>query len=386
VYVEPIVGGRDYRFAIKLGKPKDVEAAKAGTKLARANFRCVMSGTPISGDYIKAEGKAGRMGTRLMAIAAEGQRGRVYLSPTPEQEAAAKKARPEWKPEGDVPARLTGGTCVPYGLATWGDLFTPRQLVALATFSDLVGEAIERVRHDAVRAGVPANSKVLRDGGNGTDAYAEAVGVYLDLAVGRIADYCSSICTWANNPQMEIVRGTFARQALPMTWDFAEPNVFGPSTGSLDIILGWIGKAIERLAGCSFGRAFQDNASQPSALSLTPVVSTDPPYYDNIGYADLSDYFYVWLRRALRPVFPDLTATLAVPKSEELVAAAYRHGSKEQAEAFFLDGMTSAMHQLAKQSHPAFPVTIYYAFKQAESERDLANSHGTLGPQRWNRC
>lgn len=373
VYIEPVITAGGYDFRIRLGKSKDAEAAKAGTKLARANFKCVMSGTPISGDYIKSEGEAGRMGARLMAVVAEGERGRVYLSPSDNDEVTAGKAKPEWKPDGDVPARLTGGTCVPYGLTTWGDLFTPRQLVALTNFSDLVGEAIERITRDAARAGLSDDVTPLCDGGNGARAYAEAVAVYLDLAVGRVADYCSTICTWANNPQMEIVRGTFGRQALPMTWDFAEPNVFGPSTGSLDIILGWIGKAIERLAACGVGHAFQQNAAQLSVPSSAPVVSTDPPYYDNIGYADLSDFFYVWLRRALRPVFPDLTATLAVPKAEELVAAAYRHGSKEKAEAFFLNGMTEAMQRLADRSHPAFPVTIYYAFKQSESETD----HGT---------
>lgn len=367
VYVEPVIENGTYSFSIKMGKPMDFASAKAGTKLARgANFKCVMSGAPIASEHIYGEANAGRMGARLMAIVAEGERGRVYLAPTPEHEAAAAQARPEWKPEVAMPDNPRWFSPPLYGLKTFGDLFTPRQLVALTTFSDLVSEAVDRIRRDAIASGMADDGEALRVGGTGATAYAESVGVYLDLAVGRVADYCSSICTWANNPQMEIVRGTFGRQALPMTWDFAEPNVFGPSTGSLDIILGWVSKAMDRLAACGRGHAFQQNAAQISEPASAPVVSTDPPYYDNIGYADLSDYFYIWLRRGLRSIFPELTATVAVPKAEELVATPYRHGGKEKAENFFLEGMTQAMQRLAERTHPAFPVTIYYAFKQSE--------------------
>jgi putative DNA methylase len=380
-YVQPVIEDGGYRFTVKVGKPKDAEAAKAGTKLARgANFGCVMSGTPIAGDYIKAEGKAGRMGARLMAIVAEGQRGRIYLSPTPEHEAAAKKAKPEWKPEGEVPPRLTGGTCVPYGLSTWGDLFTPRQLVALTTFSDLVGEAMERIRRDALAAGLPDDPTQLRDlpapgearqagGGSGATAYAEAVGVYLACAVDYAANYWSVIAT----PAEGFIRGTFARQALPMTWDYAEAPPFGGTSGNWMGGIEWAAKAMDAFPIARSGSASQADAANQQT-SISKVVSTDPPYYDNIGYADLSDFFYVWLRRSLRPVFPDLFATLAVPKAEELVATPYRHGGKDKAETFFLDGMTQAMHRLAEQSHPAFPVTIYYAFKQSESETDVGTA------------
>lgn len=357
VYVNPVIEGDGYRFTVKIGKPKHENATKNGTSAGkRGGFLCVMSGTPLPYGYIRDEGSAGRMGERLMAIVAEGERGRVYLDPTPEHEAMAGKAKPEWKP--DTPLHGKSRVNVSnYGMNTYGNLFTPRQLVALETFSDLVQKT-----RDSVVAG-------LHDG-TGAIAYADAVAVYLGLAVGRIADYCSTVCTWASNPQMEIVRGTFARQALPMTWDFAEPNIFGPSTGSLEIILGWITKAVDRLPGSAAGHAFQENAAQRSEGLIAPVVSTDPPYYDNIGYADLSDFFYVWLRRSLKGIFPELFATVAVPKAEELIATPYRHGSKEKAEAFFLEGMTQVMHHLAEHTHPAFPVTIYYAFKQVESDAE----------------
>jgi putative DNA methylase len=364
-YVEPVIEDGAYRFTVKVGKPKDAEAAKNGTKLSRANFACLMSGAPVSGDYIKSEGKAGRIGARLMAIVAEGDRGRVYLAPTPEMEAVALTAQPTWKPEGEIPKRMTGGNCTPYGLTTWGDLFTPRQLVALTTFSDLVQEARDRVQRDALAAGLVADNKLLRDGGTGAAACADAVGVYLAFSVDKAADYWSTICTWHSSK--ELIRNTFGRQAIPMTWDYVETSVFSESSGNVSSAIEWAQKAICAFPAAAHGFAAQGDA-QTQDVSSGRVVSTDPPYYDNIGYADLSDFFYVWLRRSLRPVFPDLFATVAVPKAEELVATPYRHGSKDRAEAFFLDGMTQAMHRLARQAHPAFPVTIYYAFKQAESD------------------
>jgi putative DNA methylase len=368
-YVEPVIEGGGYRFTVKVGKPKDAEAAKNGTKLVRANFGCLMSGAPVSGDYIKAEGKAGRMGARLMAIVAEGTRERVYLAPTPEHEAAARKAKPEWKPEGDIPTRMTGGNCTPYGLTTWGDLFTPRQLVALTTFSDLVGEAMQQVRRDALKAGLPDHPVPLRDGGSGSAAYAEAVGVYLGMAIDYAANYWSVIAT----PAEGFIRGTFARQALPMTWDYAEAPPFGGTSGNWLAGIEWISKAIDAFPLIGSGAASQADAAGQH-VSRDKLISSDPPYYDNIGYADLSDFFYVWMRRSLRGIFPELFATVAVPKAEELVATAYRHGSKAKAETFFLDGMTQAMHRLVEQAHPAFPVTIYYAFKQSESETEAGTA------------
>ncbi len=375
-YVEPVIEDGGYRFTVKMGKPKSADALKSGTSAGkRAAFKCLMSGIPIPYEHIRSEGRAGRMGARLMAIVAEGERGRVYLAPTEEMEVTARQTEPTWKPDCEMPKKHRNFQTPGYGMENLSDIFTDRQLTALTTFSDLVQEARERVVQDVRAVGVSDGSNNSTDGGNA--AYANAIATYLGLAVGRVADYCSTICTWASNPQMEIVRGTFARQALPMTWDFAEANIFGPSTGSLDIILGWISKAIERLPSCGVGHAFQENAGEPQAGRIDTVTSTDPPYYDNISYADLSDFFYVWLRRSLKLVYPDIFATLAVPKTEELIAAPHRHGGAEKTQAFFLDGMTQAMHRLAAKAHPAFPITIYYAFKQSES--DTENSTASTG-------
>ncbi len=247
-------------------------------------------------------------------------------------------------------------------MVRWRDLFTPRQLVALTTLSDLVGEAMERVRGDAAAAGLPDDDAPLRDGGTGARAYAQAVAVYLGLGVDRLGDRGSSICTW--DVGYNKIRNTFSRQAIPMTWDYAECNPFSAATGNWTAMVNWTAKALAASSGTTASFAHQVDAR--SGCRPDVVTSTDPPYYDNIGYADLSDFFYVWLRRSLRTVFPHLFATIAVPKAEELVATPYRHGSRDAAEAFFLAGMKRALGLLAAQAHPGFPITVFYAFKQSE--------------------
>ena len=250
-------------------------------------------------------------------------------------------------------------------------LFTPRQLVALTTFSDLVTEVRARVERDAIVAGLPDDGTPLRDGGTGATAYAEAVGVYLAFAVSKMTNIGSSIASWMSD--RGAFRETFARQAIPMTWDFAEANTFADMGGSFAIAIEKGAMVIDAFPSSVASFAVQADAALQT-VSDGKLVSTDPPYYDNIGYADLSDFFYVWLRRSLKPLLPELFATLAVPKAEELVATPYRHGSKDKAETFFLDGMTQAMHRLAENAHPAFPVTIYYAFKQSEKKGDEGTS------------
>lgn len=380
-YVEPVFENGGYRFVVKVGKPKNADATKAGTKLSRgANFSCVMSGGPIESDHIYSEANAGRIGARLMAIVAEGDRGRVYLAPTPSHEEIATRAKPEWKPELAMPENPRWFSPPLYGLKTYGDLFTPRQLVALNTFSDLVLEAREKAKADAFAAGLKDASgskptdpdKPLVEGGLGAQAYADAVAVYLGFGVDYASNYWSVIAT----PAEGFIRGTFARQALPMTWDFAEAPVFGETSGNWTGGIEWISKALEAFASRGIGYGTQADAAQQD-ISQSKVISTDPPYYDNIGYADLSDFFYVWMRRTLRAVIPSNFETLAVPKAEELVATPYRHGGREAAESFFLAGMTEAMHRLADQAHEAFPTTIYYAFKQ--SETDSADGTASTG-------
>lgn len=373
VYVEPVIESSTYRFTVKVGKPKDPVKAKRGTKLSRgANFECLMSGAPMASDYIKEEGKAGRMGATLMAIVAEGVRGRVYLAPTSDHEAAARNVKAERRPEVTISGSAQYLGVKPYGMDRFDQLFTERQLVALETFSDLVGEAMTQVFRDALSAGLADKSDPLRAGGAGALAYAEAVALYLGIALSRLADIQNSLCSWENTKTQ--VRHLFTRQAIPMLWDFGENNVFGEAAGDYLVSLGSMVKAIERLPSAVQGHVAQADA-QTQCLSSGKVISTDPPYFDNVPYADLSDFFYVWLRKTVRGIFPDLFTTLAVPKTEELVAFAYRHETgRAGAEAFFLSGMTKAMRRLVEKAHPDFPVTIYYAFKQSESDGEAGIS------------
>ncbi|WP_425618992.1 DUF1156 domain-containing protein [Anatilimnocola sp. NA78] len=369
-YVQPVVGKSGYTFTVKVGKPP--AEAKAGTSAGkRAAFRCLMSNVPIDYDYILGEGNTQPpgLGQKLMAIVAEGTKGRVYLAPTTEHEVVAREALPAWQPEGETPPQLTGGGAQAhrFGLNTWASLFTRRQLVILSTCVDLLGEVTERIRCDAVAAGVMSDERGLDACGTGAKAYAEAVSVYLACAVDKFTECHSSICTWSNSPKNELVVSTFRRQALPMTWDFGESNPFADSSGSFTKIIDAVVKVVLGALPAAIASTVTQADAQRQVLSQNRFVSCDPPYYDNIAYADLSDFFYVWLRQTLRPVFPYLLATIAVPKAEELVATAYRHGSQEKAEKFFLDGMTQTMHNIAVQAHPAAPLTIYYAFKQSES-------------------
>ncbi|MGE5619339.1 MAG: DUF1156 domain-containing protein [Sphingomonadaceae bacterium] len=370
-YVEPVIEGDSYRFTVKVGKPKDPEAAKNGTKLSGANFRCLMSDIPISGDYIKAEGKAGRMGTRLMAIAAAGQRGRIYLSPPDAMEGMVKQDKPSWVPDVEISGSTQYIGVKPYGIEKFSQLFTNRQLMALTTLSDLVQDAREQVRKDAIDFGFSADGRESRRNDLSTSEYADALTMYLGMCVSRQANRSATLNFW--DPLGENVQQVFARQALSMTWDYVEGNPFSESSGSFTGQVEYLTNALWSLPSCEEGQARQLDATRQD-LSYGKVISTDPPYFDNVPYADLSDFFYIWLRRTLKPIFPDLFATLAVPKAEEIVAFAYRHENKEEAGAFFLERMGKAMQRLAEQVHPTFPVTIYYAFRQSKTEDDLGTA------------
>ena len=371
-HVHPIVQGDQYQFTVRMGTAPP-EAHKGTTAGKRGGFFCLVSGTPIDYEYIRSEGQEGRLGQKLMAVVVEGPKCRLYLSPTAAMEAIAAEASPIWKPETETHGKCRVNIGL-YGLTTWGDLFTPRQLVSLTTFSDLIAEAEAKIRRDVIDSGIPDNGNGLSVNGNGPTAYSQAVSVYLACALSRLASYNNTICHW--NMKGGSVGGIFSRQAIAMSWDYIEVNPLEKMSGNWDGGIEWVCDVLNDLVlAKTTGTAEQADASKQD-VSIGKIVSTDPPYYDNIGYADLSDFFYVWLRRSMRHVFTDLFATLAAPKTEELVATPYRHGTREKAEAFFLSGMTLAMHRLAEQAHPAFPVTIYYAFKQSESD----GKNGTISP------
>ncbi|BCV23912.1 DUF1156 domain-containing protein [Gelria sp. Kuro-4] len=355
------------RFEVKTGKGKPLE----GT-VNRRGATCICCGTPVPFDYIRSEGRAGRMGAQLMAIVAEGPHGRVYLPANEEHMRAAEEAKPKWRPEMELPHNPRDFKTPNYGMQTFRDLFTHRQLVALATFSDLVEETWESVRRDGVVAGMPDDGITLAAGGTGATAYADAVATYLGLCIDRLADRSSTIATW--DVTRDNIRNTFARQAIPMTWDFAETNPFSSSTGNFLGAVDWVSEVIAGLPATAPGACSQRDATAGINGVTAPVVSTDPPYYDNIGYADLSDFFYVWLRRSLREVYPDLFNTLLVPKTGELVATPYRFGGdRNKARQFFEGGLGQAFAHMRKAGNADFPVTVYYAFRQTEADTDDAN-------------
>ena len=370
-YVQPVLEGKSYRFEVKIGTPP--KEAENGTKTKGTNFLCLFSNTPITQDYLREKGEKGEIGSRLMAIVCEGDKRRVYLAPLPKHETIANSAPDSWKPLGEVPPRLTGGTCRFFGYDTWYKLFTKRQLVALNTFSDLIQNARIKAIADAVANGMPDDNIRLCDGGKGATAYGDAISVYLAFAVDKCSDRNSSICSW--DAGRESSRNTFGRQAVPMTWDYVETNILANSTGSYLNAFEQSVECLYDLPSSIISFVFQSLA-QNQTISSNKVISTDPPYYDNIAYADFSDFFYVWMRRNLRDIYPELFATIATPKEDELVAIAKRHGGKDAAAKFFLDGMAKAMHNLAIQAHPAFPVTIYYAFKSSGTDDNGTSNTG----------
>lgn len=346
-WVEPIVEGDKIRFEIHKGKcPKEKESNKISRS---AVFKCPSCGEVTLDSYVKENGKKGKLGAQLMAIVAEGERGRLYLAPSDAHEQLAKVSMPEIYPSGEMPNNPRWFSPPAFGMTDFSDLFTNRQLTALTIFSELVAEV---------------QAKVIADGGS--DEYGKAISVYLTFVVDRQANYSSSLNAWGG----DFIVQTFGRQALPMVWDYAESNPFSTSTGCWTNALDWVCSAMLCSHPTKGIKAYSMQADAQSDYGLRNIIiSTDPPYYDNIGYADLSDFFYIWMRRSLKNTYPELFRTLLVPKAEELVATPYRfEGSKDNARKFFEDGMFKACQQIYTYAREDFPVTIYYAYKQSESE------------------
>ena len=376
-WVEPIVDRitRTIRYEVRVG---DDGEPPEGT--VKGGGRCLATGAAMPFSYIRAEGRAGRLGEELVAIAAEGNRRRVYLPPTREHVDAARAGVPSDPPTTALPEQALGFRVQAYGLKCHSDLFTTRQLTTLTLLCKLVGEARERVQADALAAGLSADPTPLRDGGSGAVAYAEAVSVYLAFAVDKCADLGNSLCSW--EPQAECPRHLFTGQKVPMAWDFAEGNLLGSSSGSWSVVLEGIvrtfsSKAWPVVPGMPIGQSEQRDAAARLPGLEAVLISTDPPYYNNIGYADLSDFFYVWLRRSLGSVFPDICSTLLVPKLQELVADPSRFdGDARQADEFYETGLGEVFERLGQAQDERFPLTVYYAFKQAEYKDGGVSSTG----------
>ena len=330
-------------------------AATDGT-VGRTGAACAACQASVGLKYVRSEGRAGRLRAQLMAVVAEGHRQRSYLAPQLARNEAADIRRPQTGPSATLPPRAPSFRVQAYGMTSWADLFTERQLVALTTFSDLVGGA---------------RDLVVADGGR--SIYADAVATYLGIVVSKMTDRNSTLVNWYVS--RESTSSTFARQALPMMWDFAEVAPLGDNTGSFNNSLLWTAEAIEKL-GPSTSHPVVAQADASARAYAKGVISTDPPYYDNIGYSDLSDFFYVWLRRSLQPIYPDLLSTMLVPKAQELVANPYRHDGKDGARQFFEDGFRSVFAKARESAREDFPITVWYAFKQSESDATGTSSSG----------
>lgn len=362
-HVELEIQDNQIQYHVKQGIANKIE----GT-VNRKGATCACCGAPVGFEYIRSEAVSDRMNSQLIAIVLESKNRRMYFSPDKINSKVAKIQPPSNPPTGELahyPGHLNTKI---YGLTYFHMLFTNRQLTALTTFSNLVVEAQQEAYEDAVNAGMVDDDIGLDAGGSGAKSYGEAVGVYLAFLIDKLADYNSSICSW--NSAGEKMRQTFARQAIPMVWDYAESNLFCHSSGSYHNMLEWVYKCIYNSPIADAGEVKQWDATKDNGLRSI-MVSTDPPYYDNIGYADLSDFFYIWMRRSLRNTFPGLFSTLLVPKVEELVATPYRFaGSKEKARDFFEDGMLRTFSQVHEYTREDIPVTIYYAFKQSETNNE----------------
>ncbi len=369
-WVEPVPKNQGYEFKVRIGKQPD--SFLRGT-MNRGGGTCILSNTAIPLKYIRKEAQAGRMKYRLMAIVVQGQRQRVYLSPNKEIEKNILDIHVSEAPEIDLPKKALGFRIQQYGMKKYKDLFTNRQLVALTTLSNLVEAARLKAIEDATKKGMDDDGCGIDSGGTSATAYGDAIAVYLSFVIDRCADFNNALTGWrAGN---EKVMYLFSRHAIPMVWDFAEANIIENVVGGFTTNLDYQVQCLLKINGKGLGSAYQKNAIHEN-YNLEKIISTDPPYYDNIGYADLSDFFYIWMRQSLKNIFPSLFSTLTTPKAEELVATTDRHGTKKVAEQFFMEGMTEAIKKMSETSHPAFPVSIYYAFKQSETKSDMTSSPG----------
>ena len=367
-WVEPLIEDKKIHFTVRYGKcPKDKESLKQGRS---AVFKCPVCGSITKDEYVKAEGKAHRIGDQLMAIVAEGNRGRIYLTPNPEHELIAQINTPDEIPTGALPQNPRWFSPPAFGYDEYHMLFTKRQQVMMVTLCDLVKEAQKLIEQDAIKAGMKNDHMCLDKGGDGAKAYGEAISIYLAFAVDKCSDRNSTLCSWMTGVQCP--GHVFGRQAMPMIWDYAEANIFG-TTGSFESMYQNVVAGLRATDYGAFSNGFaeQKDSRTPNNCLNEVMVSTDPPYYDNIGYADLSDYFYIWMRYMLKEVYPSLFGTMLTPKNEELVATPYHfNGDSNRAKAFFEEGMETTCQQIYDCATDNIPVSIYYAYKQNDQGRD----------------
>lgn len=365
-----------WRFEVHAGRLAKAEEdrLKGGTKTARGNFACLLTGAAITEAYNRAQGIAGKIGHRMIAIVTESRRGRIFISAKPSDESVAASAVPPWGPDGELYPRALGFRVPAYGITNWSDLYTPRQLVTLTTFSDLLAEIRIKIDNDTAAVGTQSDVFLDENADYGSRFYSDAIVTYLAFLIDQMANHSSILCGWNSaNTQM---RSVFSRQALSMTWDYAEVNLFSDSSGSFSNLFERMIKAFSGLSYAGGEARISNSAAQDAAIPRGCAVATDPPYYDNIGYADLSDFFYSWLRKNLADIWPDLFRRILTPKENELVATPHRHGGVDNAYEFFMNGMGEALRNMRSSTNESTPLTIFYAFKQSENADEGITSAG----------
>ena len=354
VWVEPYIDNKQVRFRVKSGVPSDEKAIDRGNKVSRgANFVCQLSGSAVTADYVKGQGKTGKMGWQLLAVVAEDTGGRKYESRSNKHEGIAFRKEPSWHPDYAMSQHSQYMSVTNYGITRWSNFFMPRPTIALTELLARIPEVCEDIKSDT--------------------KYRQLIATYLTLGVSRLAGRQSAGTYWGKAG--EKVEHVFSMQAIPMRWDTTESNPFSNSSGNFIGQVEYMVKCILNLPDSDANVCIeQRNATEVNFSDY--VVSTDPPYYDNIPYADLSDFYYVWLRKGLKSIHPKLFETILVPKNDELVADRERHTGKENAENFFLKGMTTVISNIANQGEPSTPTTLYYAYRQGEVKEDGKVSRG----------
>jgi putative DNA methylase len=321
--------------------------------------RCLFCGNFIGKPELRRIATEHGVGSIPVAVVAEGSRGRIYL---PSEAAVIPQVERPDVTAIDQPMTNDRRWFSPplYGLPNFADLFTARQLTVLVSISDAVKSVCTEVVESARKAGLNADD---------AQDYGKAVTTFLGLALDRTTDFSNALARWS--PTNQKVMNLFARQAIPMVWDYAETNTLGDCVGAWKTCSEYVADCVEVLGVSNTlrGDAAQVDAANGASGVESLLVSTDPPYYDNIGYAALSDFFYVWLRRSLGDLYPDFFSTILVPKTRELTALPERFdGDKEKAKEHFESGFRHAFSKLRDRLDPRFPLTVYYAFKQEDEE------------------
>ena len=357
-WTRPIID-RDNKTVSFAVQNHDDGVPKQGT-VTRHGVICIACGAASARSYVREESRAGHMSVQMTAIAAEGHRKRLFLSPTDAHMRTALSAKPNKNsiPQQKIPPTTRNVTSTAYGITHWHQLFTERQLMALTTFGDLLADA---------------KAQIIQDGAD--KEYADVISTYLALSISKTTQGCCSYAWWM--PTGEKIAGVFGRQAIPMIWDFAEVNPFSNSSQNWMGHIKWISKILDRLPqDANYGVSRQADASAAIRTGKCPVIITDPPYYDNISYAELSDFFYIWLRYMLYDIYPELFAGILVPKQEEMIAAPRFKVDKQSPRDRFERLMGNVLQQIREHSNPEFPSSIFYAYKQQEEEREGRSSTG----------